>query len=304
MTHYAVVDDFRVGMPQTALPGFAPRGIACHTTEGGEGEIGALGTIRFLIEAASRNASYHEVWYAKLDGFGARRIVPPGNAAHSMNPARPPWAPNDRVRRILGDRWYDPNAWSYAVSIAGTTAVTVPALVNNPGFMAGARRRIGELQAQFRASLVLDPMFNHGEGQEDRSDWGPLMRPAILAEPEADVPVLTRPVREKWLIPGNTTFWVGGPGFGEQKAFGPAPIELWSNGESVDGLWRRIEYHNEPNIGEELWVLRKAMTSKGGRNPANGYGPPAPTGDTSAARLEGFADAKTKASAAVGGITP
>jgi hypothetical protein len=280
MAYYAVVDDYRAGMPQTALATpLRPRGIACHTTEGAEGEQGALGTIQFLIDRADRNASYHEIWYAKGDGFEARRIVRLDRAAHSMSPAQPPWNPNDRVRRILGDRWYDPNAYSYAVSIAGTTAVTVPNLVNDPGFMAGAARRIAEIRAAF-PSLSADPMFNHGEGQADRSDWGPLMRPAILAIPlpGGDMPVLTKPVREKWKVPAGMSFYVGGPGVGELKQFTEA-TELWSNGETLDGRWRRLEYHDSPDIGEELWAdgyrtTRKMQPIAGTRNPATGYGSP------------------------------
>jgi hypothetical protein len=181
MAYYAVVDDFRAGMPQTILAGgLKPRGVACHSTEGEGGESGALGTIQFLIDAASRNASYHELWYPKNGGFEARRIVRPDRAAHSMNPGAP-WTPNERVKRILGDKAHDPNAYSYAVSIAGSTTHTVPKLINDPGFMEGARRRYRELLAQY-PTLSPDPLFNHGEGQSNRSDWGPLMRPALLED--------------------------------------------------------------------------------------------------------------------------
>ena len=188
MSYYAVVDDFRSGMPQTILSSFRPRGIACHTTEGAEGEAGAVGTILFLAGNPGRNASYHELWYPKLGGFEARRIVRPDRAAHSMNPAQPsPWSPEVRVRRILGDRWGDPNAYSYAVSVAGSTNHTVPRLINDhPGFMEGARRRTRELLERFSSSLSPDPLFNHGEGQNNRYDWGLLLRPALLEDDEMD----------------------------------------------------------------------------------------------------------------------
>lgn len=271
MSYYAVVDDFRVGMPQTILPTpLRPRGKADHTTEGAEGEAGALGTIQFLIDAAARNASYHEIWYAKNGGFEARRIVRPDRAAHSMNPAQPPWAPNTRVRRILGDRWYDPNAYSYAVSIAGTTAVTVPKLVNDPGFMAGARRRNAELLAQF-PSMSADPLFNHGEGQADRSDWGPLMRPALE---ETEVPVILRPVYEEWTTRASADgsagyFTTDGPGQGERKWF-TTPEKVRSYAETADAKYRAIAYGTET-----LWMERAQLTPiPGTRNPATGYGLP------------------------------
>lgn len=194
MAYYAVIDDFRAAVPHTVLAGGAlrPRGLAGHTTEGGEGEAGFLGTVdHVLIAMPERSAGYHEGWYPKNGGFEARRITRPEHAAHSMNPRRPPWRdpPLERVRRILGDRWWDPNAVSYAIAIAGSTGVTIPRLVTDPGFMAGARRRYAELQQQFATSLADDPLFNHGEGQTDRSDWG-TFRAALLAPApeEADMP--------------------------------------------------------------------------------------------------------------------
>lgn len=98
--------------------------------------------------------------------------------------------------------------------------------------------------------------------------------------PETDMPVLTKPVRERWRVPAGMSFWLGGPGYGTLKVF-DAPIELWSNGETEDGKWRRLEYHDSPAIGEELWALRKSMTPLGGRNPAKGYGPPTGAADCS-----------------------
>ena len=227
MAHYAVVDDMRPGMPQTVLAGaLRPRGIAGHSTEGGEGEAGWEGTVAFLIGAPERSASYHEGWFPKDGGFEARRIVPPQNAAHSMNPRQPPWRnpPDPRVARILGDRWWDPNASSYAVSIAGSTGVTIPKLMQDPGFMAGARRRYAELLAQF-PSLAPDPLFNHSEGQADRTDWG-TFRAALLAPIEEDDMLLTRTWRQKretWTTVPGAPFRAQEPGAGViTKAWGGA----------------------------------------------------------------------------------
>ncbi|MDP9143879.1 MAG: hypothetical protein M3N43_04140 [Actinomycetota bacterium] len=250
MSFYAVVDDFRAGMPQTTLVGaLRPRGIADHTTEGAEGEAGALGTIQFLIDRADRNASYGEVWYAKGDGFEARRIVPPENASHSMSPNPTVWQPDARVRRILGDRWWDPNSVSYSVSIAGSTAVTVPALIGNPGFMAGARKRNAELMAQFRASLTPDPLFNHAEGQTDRSDWGPLMRPAILST-EDDMIIRKPLVREQWTTRTGDFGWFKRAHDGTTGQFMTAE-KVWSTAELTlsDGANARlIEFNGDPLI--------------------------------------------------------
>lgn len=277
MAYYAVVDDFRDGMPQTALSGvLRPRGIAGHTTEGGEGEDGALGTIAFLIGAPERSASYHEVWYPKSGGFEARRIVRPERAAHSMNPRQPPWRnpPDPRVGRILGDRWWDPNASSYAVSIAGSTAVTIAKLAADPGFMAGARRRYAELLAQFAASLSPDPLFNHGEGQADRTDWGTFRTALLAAPPEEDDMLLTRTWRQKretWTTVPGAPFRALEPGQGViDKAWGGA-VEVTTFLEEVvivNGVpttpTRRLllALYPDPVSGPELLEIpRRSLTN-------------------------------------------
>lgn len=140
-------------------------------------------------------------------------------------------------------------------------------------------------------------------------EGSPSRRDRLLAflNSEADMPVLTRPVREKWKIPSGTDFWTGGPELGEQKWF-TANIELWSNGETTDGSWRRVEYGTE-----ELWLKRADIAPMSGtRNPPTGYGNPILTGYTQAqlddatakAKSAGFVDAKTKARVAVEGIRP
>jgi hypothetical protein len=280
MAFYAVVDDFRDGMPQTILAGgtLRPRGIASHTTEGGEGEAGAVGTIvNVLIAMPERSASYHELWYPKADGFEARRIVRPEHASHSMNPRRPPWRdpPDPRVARILGDRWWDPNAASYAVSIAGSTGVTIPKLSADRGFMAGARRRYAELLAQFASSLAPDPLYNHSEGQSDRTDWG-TFRAALLATPtQEDDMLLTRTWRRKretWTTVPGAPFRAQEPGQGViPKAWAAPAVELTTfleetvivNGAITTPTSRvLLALYPDPEVGPELLEIpRRSLTN-------------------------------------------
>jgi hypothetical protein len=78
-----------------------------------------------------------------------------------------------------------------------------------------------------------------------------------------------RPVREQWDIPSGTPFWLDGPEQGIPKSF-TSPERRWSNNESVDGLWRTIEYD-----AEVLWVKREDIVPRSGtRNPKTGYGTP------------------------------
>ncbi|MEO7667148.1 MAG: hypothetical protein ABIU97_08970, partial [Dehalococcoidia bacterium] len=185
----------------------------------------------------------------------------------------------------------------------------------NPGFMAGARRRTSELLVQFQASLVADPLFSHSEGQADRSDWGPLMRPALLQE---DMLPALKPVRQQWTTgmgdtlatsatatPGGQ-FWTLGPNQGERKFF-TAPEKVWSLAETADGEFRAVEYGTEI-----LWMHRNNLRPIAGtRNPATGYG--SPTLNTTAgftqaqfdaAKLVSFNDAKTKGKVALDAIKP
>lgn len=185
---YKIEDDFRTGIPQTAfLNGAGPfRGISCHWTAGAPGYNGAKGTINFLVNNASRNASYHEIWWWENKTFGVIRIVRPDRASHSMNPTPPTWAPNALVKRILGDKVGDPNRYAYSVSFAGMPADMDKACAD-PDFLAAATRRTKELYAQF-GSLSTDPLFNHGEGQPTtRYDWGTKLRPEIYKRLGADM---------------------------------------------------------------------------------------------------------------------
>ena len=197
---YVVQDYFVSGMPQTVFYGGAGpfRGISCHWTAGGPGRQGALGTVNFLVNNAGRNASYHEIWYWENKTFGVLRIVPPQNASHSMNPAPPDWSPNANVRRILGDRVYNPNRYSYSVSFAGMP-YDMDVALSDPDFVDAATQRTLELFVQFESSLTFSPLYNHGEGQPStRYDWGQGLTPAIYArmnetQPEPEEEVVEEP---------------------------------------------------------------------------------------------------------------
>jgi len=178
---YVIEDYFLTGIPQT-LGGGPFRGIACHWTVTPPGRDAAIATAKnFIATAATRNASYHELWWWAGGTFGVLRIVKPDRAAHSMNPLPVSrggaWAPNALVQRILGDKSWNPNMFSYAVSFVGYPADMSTAAAD-PAFVQNAARRIKELYVQF-PSLAVDPLFNHSDGQSNKSDWGSALRPKI-----------------------------------------------------------------------------------------------------------------------------
>jgi hypothetical protein len=129
-----------------------------------------------------------------------------------------------------------------------------------------------------------------------------------LTAPEDDMAYQTRPVREQWDIPDGMAFYVAGPGIGDPKFFVGA-VRLWSNGETLDGKWRRLEYEDTPGAGEELWAdgakaTRKMKPVPGSRNPVSGFGTPTlSTGFTqtdlvaakAAGTTAGFGNAKAQA---------
>jgi hypothetical protein len=88
--------------------------------------------------------------------------------------------------------------------------------------------------------------------------------PLVVGEDDV---VICKPVREQWDVPTGTVFYVQGPEQGIPKSF-TSPERLWSNGETLDGLWRRVEYTDE-----ELWLRRSDIVPRAGtRNPRTGYG--------------------------------
>lgn len=287
---YRIEDNFRP-VPQTAFwGGRGPtKGIACHWTVGNPGRAGALGTVEFFLANPGLNASYHELWWWENNTFGVMRIVPPQNAAHSMNPGA--FNPNANTRRIMGDYVWDANRYAYAVSFAGNEA-HLNAAMADPDFVAAAARRIKELQAQFASTISPDPLFGHYEIQPppNKVDWGTvfsgkiytvLKAPAAPKEPE----MLLRQVQQDWMTRNTMEFWTEGPGLGEKKFFDTATrirthfeqVYEDANGVLRTGPWRVFSVN-----GEGLWIHRNFIDPiDNTRVPREGWGP-VPSGDTAA----------------------
>lgn len=174
------------GLPSTPRGTRGPmRAIAVHDTEGGAGLQGAWNTISWMVATASlRNASYHEfwAWEAGTKEFTAIVCIPPSHASHSVAPqptsptsGLPLYEPDASVREALGNGWWDPNGWIYAVSIAGTVGL-VNAWARDPEFLAACRRRFSELRALLGVSWRLEHFrFN----PRTRTDPGTVLVPAL-----------------------------------------------------------------------------------------------------------------------------
>lgn len=176
-----VEENYVAGVPQTApeaeVPGWAPTGQCWHWTAGGTGRRGALSTIQdFINTRYTVNASYHLlIWVEHEAGHvGCRTyamwVVRSSRAAHSISPSAS-WqysstkdvqVQNERfveVRRILGDRWADPNAACIAVSYCGMPGDLERDMVC-PVFIEDCR----ELARQLGTMPSMDdrPLFGHG----------------------------------------------------------------------------------------------------------------------------------------------
>lgn len=299
---YTIEDNFRP-VPQTAFVGGrgVTKGIACHWTVGNPGRAGALGTVDYFLANPGLNASYHELWWWENNTFGVMRIVPPQNAAHSMNPAA--FNPNDNTRRIMGTYVWDANRYAYAVSFAGMEHHLVEAM-NDPDFIVAAARRIKELQSQFVSTLSSDPLFGHYEIQPppNKIDWGTVFSGKIYEVLNA--PIIREPnmllgqAQQKWTTKGTHEFWTKGPGLGDRKVFGgPSAITtmfeevvIQADGSKNSGKWRVF-----PLNGEGLWIHRNFIDPvANSRVPVSGWGPPPASDDQSQliAELQGRITAK------------
>ena len=277
------------GVPQTFIPGFAPPGTDWHWSAGGTGRDGWNGTVSHLIATRyTVNASYHGGFWHEHDTEQTiiQWIVRTTSAAHSVHPpscwqynANKPRAIQEtrfaEVRRILGTKASDPNAGQIAIAYAGMPADLERDLLC-PVFRADVKELADQLVAH--PAVIDRPHFGHGWIQPiSRYEMDVAEDFIGLLYGVPVMPIFTRPVREKWKIPPGTEFYTGGPERGEQKLF-TAAVELWSNGETTDGRWRRFEYGTE-----ELYLRRSGLTSiPGTRNPATGYGEPFLAGYTKA----------------------
>lgn len=313
---YRIEAIYRSDMPQTAFSApIQPRGIAGHWTVGGIGRAGALSTISFLAGTPTRNASYHEVWYWERVSriFGVIRIVPARNAAHSMNPVQPPngpWNPVAEVKRILGDRWWDPNRYSYAAAYAGGPSDLALDL-REPDFVDGCARRSRELLGELSGSLADRPLFTHAQGQPgNKTDWGSALTPLIYGElltlPDTGVdPMPTRDfVPQLWRAqPSGAELREQASLDAEVLATVPAGTAMFSVGETLDYRWREV-VAQRPGEPERLYFVRRSQLDEmqpSGRDPellagiqavinARLAGKPAPSADcgpeVTKARLE------------------
>ena len=166
-----VEENYANGIPQTAVPGFAPRGLSWHWTAGGTGRAGALSTITHFVNTRyTVNASYHILlWFeTATKRTYAMWIVPAGKASHSMNPAHAYIAKTGssrekarfaEVRRILGAKAGDPNAGCISVSFCGMPG-DLAAAVSDPVFRADVQELARQLIAH--PAIIDRPHFGHG----------------------------------------------------------------------------------------------------------------------------------------------
>ena len=320
-----VEETYPNGVPQTAVQNWAPPGAGWHWSAGGNGRAGWDGTVRHLISTRyTVNASYHGgFWHEHAtEQTVIQWIVQTTRAAHSIAPSQVFQVnPNkDRatqearfteVRRILGAKSYDPNAGCIALAYAG-----MPADLERDLACPVFRADVQELGRQLvsHPTVTDRPHFGHGWIQPiSRYEMDVATDFISLLYGEADMPVILRPVREKWKTAASADgskgyFTTDGPGVGERKWFTTSET-VESYAETADGTYRAIAYGPET-----LWMERGQLTPVAGtRIPTTGFGLPplaAGTGITQAeldaaklaAQKAGFADAKTKARVAVEAI--
>jgi hypothetical protein len=259
MYTYEVIEDYRDAVPQTRTGTVGPFLLfALHDTEGGTGDVGAIGTLYFLMQRADRNASYHELWSWDEDKrrFRVRRIVPPTSAAHSLNPFPPfkggSYEPDAVVRHALGARVNDPNRVVYAVAIAGRKA-DVERYASIPDFVHAAKRRLTELRAELKMPNRMAEHFRFNPST--RSDWGLSLTPAI--EGLLDMVIRTPIVTEEWdTIPGVASTFIrmdGSTGYFTEAARVKSIAEV----TLPDGADARLLDYGENH--EALVIKRKGL---------------------------------------------
>jgi hypothetical protein len=159
------------GIPQTAIPNFAPTAVFHHWTAGGPGRQGALGTIQHFVNTRyTTNASYHILTFVEDGHLVAMWIVPPSRAAHSLAPSQA-FQYNQNIDVNVQNEWFvevarclptkanDPNAGCIAVSFCGMPA-DLEAALQDPHIVEDYRQLARDLEAI--PSMVDGPHVNHG----------------------------------------------------------------------------------------------------------------------------------------------
>ena len=300
-----VEQNYVSGIPQTAVSGWAPRGLAWHWTAGGTGRAGAEATIRHFINTRTTvNASYHILFWVEHAASHtncvtyAMWIVPSSKASHSMNPSQAfqPKSGSAReqarfteVHRILG-RDSDPNADCWSLSYCGMPA-NLAEDVKCPVFIADLRNLAGQLIAH-PSWIISNPHFGHGWIQpysRYEMDTTPEGIDLLIGrlygvdpEPPEEEMIFWLPVQQDWHTVAKTDTALGTvfyDGAGAKKEF-TSVERVRSIAESSDGRWRLVKYGSN-----ELLVVDARTSAREGaglnpvtgtRIPATGFGFPPP----------------------------
>ena len=156
--------------------------VVLHTTEGGTGRAGALGTAAWQATAGNTSGgSYHEIWGVDGDVVTAVRTVPAAHIAGSISTRRDAvWiADTDaELREFMGAAAVaDPNAYLYAISIAGTTAG-----YDKAGWPKALVDALALRLRQLEKSYGIPDMFvcGHYRFQTNRTDPGLKLIPLVV----------------------------------------------------------------------------------------------------------------------------
>lgn len=290
-----IEQNYANGIPQTAVEGFNPRGLAWHWTAGGKGRAGALQTIQHFINTRyTVNASYHLLFWVehKIGHIGcityAMWIVPVTSASHSLAPSQA-FVPKTgsslekarftEVHRIL-IRDSDPNADVWALSYCG-----MPADLKADLGCAVFRADLVNLAKQLIAhpTYITDrPHFGHGwiqpstryEMDQVGLDFISMLYGEVTSLPQEEDMQFWRPVQQDWWTANGTVFYDGA---GNKKYF-TSRERVRSTAESSEGRYRLVRYGSR-----ELLVVDARGSDKDGpglapiagtRIPTSGFGFP------------------------------
>lgn len=245
------------------------------------------------LKNTMRDALAGAIWQDRNDVLGSYNrliavdgvlsCVPDDRASGGVNPGSDYWAPKAWLYDLLPAYMVnDPNAYALELCAMGRRDY-YDANGWPPQIIDGFARSIIEEEERIGRGVVV---ANHADFQLNRSDAGKALDltmkryaelksspvlPDTATEPE--MPVILRPVREKWTTRSSADgsagfFTLDGPGLGEKKWF-TAPEKVESYAETADGKYRAVAYGN----GETLWMERAQLVPVvGSRTPASGYG--------------------------------